>query len=46
MNYCRGEGGGGLEDFSCVTIKFRPPLTLLVTTDPALSPLPLTITVS
>ena len=40
-----GEGGGrGLEDFSCVAVKFKPPLTLLATTDPALSPLPLTIT--
>ena len=47
MNYrCREgrEGGRGLEDFSCVTVKFKPPLTLLATTDPALSPLPLTIT--
>lgn len=45
MNYRRREGGGGaLKDFSCVTIKYRPPLTLLATTDPALSPLPLTIT--
>ena len=47
MNYRRREGregGGGLEDFSCVAVKFRPPLTLLATTDPALSPLPLTIT--
>ena len=40
----QGGGGGALKDFSCVTIKYRPPLTLLATTDPALSPLPLTIT--